>query len=58
MAAGLAATAFAGVRVVVDQRMAALYRAPVAFGGWIILVTGLVALLAGIALVVYSERRT
>jgi hypothetical protein len=57
LAVGLAGIAYAGVRIVMDQRMAALYHEPVPMGGWRILAAGLLALVSGAAVLVMIERR-
>jgi hypothetical protein len=54
---GIAATAYAGVRLVVDQRIAALYQDRPAMGvSALILGTGLAALATGAALILTSDR--
>jgi len=55
-ASGIATTAYAGVRIIVDQRMATLYRERVPLGAWGILLLGLIALLAGVVLIVTNDR--
>jgi hypothetical protein len=56
-ASGIAATAYTGVRIIVDQQMAALYRERVPLGAWGVLLLGLIGLLAGAALIVAHDRR-